>query len=234
MRQLISADTHRLCVGLWWQRPARGGSGGCTCASSGSMPLARRHRATSLYSHSRIGENGHGSGHAHADNPFFSTPNRQTAIRGFDPGSGSARRPEAADRPDALLDPDRGKLPPPPAAAPQCLDLRTRSAAPGGEVLRLGADHTSVIEWLEALPGLAPVAASEDHCMLEPIETPPGDRASRHGRHTHRRARPVLRRGGARDGVGRPWMGTAVHDQRQAMHRHTHAGASPKAARSQN
>jgi 3-hydroxyisobutyrate dehydrogenase len=39
--------------------------------------------------------------------------------------------------------------------------------------LGYGADHTSVIKWLEALPGLAPVAASGDDRKLEPIESPP-------------------------------------------------------------
>lgn len=41
------------------------------------------------------------------------------------------------------------------------------------DALGYGADHTSVIKWLEALPGLAPVAASEDGRKLEPIESPP-------------------------------------------------------------
>ena len=35
-----------------------------------------------------------------------------------------------------------------------------------------GADHTAVIKWLEALPGLAPAAASEQN-PLEPVESPP-------------------------------------------------------------
>jgi 3-hydroxyisobutyrate dehydrogenase len=39
--------------------------------------------------------------------------------------------------------------------------------------LGYGADHTSVIKWLESLPGLAPVAASGDDPELEPIESPP-------------------------------------------------------------
>jgi 3-hydroxyisobutyrate dehydrogenase len=41
------------------------------------------------------------------------------------------------------------------------------------DALGYGADHTSVIKWLEALPGLAPVAASEDGRKLEPIESLP-------------------------------------------------------------
>jgi 3-hydroxyisobutyrate dehydrogenase len=41
------------------------------------------------------------------------------------------------------------------------------------DALGYGADHTSVIKWLEALPGFAPVAASEDGRKLEPIESPP-------------------------------------------------------------
>jgi 3-hydroxyisobutyrate dehydrogenase len=41
------------------------------------------------------------------------------------------------------------------------------------DALGYGADHTSIIKWLEALPGLAPVAASEDGRKLEPIESPP-------------------------------------------------------------
>jgi 3-hydroxyisobutyrate dehydrogenase len=41
------------------------------------------------------------------------------------------------------------------------------------DALGYGADHTSVIKWLEALPGLAPVAASKDDRKLEPIESPP-------------------------------------------------------------
>jgi 3-hydroxyisobutyrate dehydrogenase len=39
--------------------------------------------------------------------------------------------------------------------------------------LGYGADHTSVIKWLEALPGLAPAAASDEDRKLEPIESPP-------------------------------------------------------------
>ncbi len=35
-----------------------------------------------------------------------------------------------------------------------------------------GADHSAVIKWLEALPGLAPAAASEQN-PLEPVESPP-------------------------------------------------------------
>jgi 3-hydroxyisobutyrate dehydrogenase len=39
--------------------------------------------------------------------------------------------------------------------------------------LGYGADHTSVIKWLEALPGLAPVPAPGDDRKLKPIESPP-------------------------------------------------------------
>jgi 3-hydroxyisobutyrate dehydrogenase len=39
--------------------------------------------------------------------------------------------------------------------------------------LGYGADHTSVIKWLEALPGLAPAAASDEDRKLEPIDSPP-------------------------------------------------------------
>jgi 3-hydroxyisobutyrate dehydrogenase len=35
-----------------------------------------------------------------------------------------------------------------------------------------GADHSAVIKWLEALPGLAPAATSEQN-PLEPVESPP-------------------------------------------------------------
>jgi 3-hydroxyisobutyrate dehydrogenase-like beta-hydroxyacid dehydrogenase len=50
----------------------------------------------------------------------------------------------------------------------------TREAWSAAEdALGYGADHTSVIKWLEALPDLAPVAASEDGRKLEPIESPP-------------------------------------------------------------
>jgi 3-hydroxyisobutyrate dehydrogenase len=35
-----------------------------------------------------------------------------------------------------------------------------------------GADHSAVIKWLEALPGLAPAAASDQN-PLEPVESPP-------------------------------------------------------------
>jgi 3-hydroxyisobutyrate dehydrogenase len=38
--------------------------------------------------------------------------------------------------------------------------------------LGYGADHTAVIKWLEALPGLAQVA-SKENCELKPIESPP-------------------------------------------------------------
>jgi 3-hydroxyisobutyrate dehydrogenase len=49
--------------------------------------------------------------------------------------------------------------------------LEAWSAAEDG--LGYGADHASVIKWLEALPGLAPAAASGDDPKLEPIESPP-------------------------------------------------------------
>ena len=39
--------------------------------------------------------------------------------------------------------------------------------------LGYGADHTAVIKWLEALPDLAPAAASDEDRKLEPIESPP-------------------------------------------------------------
>jgi 3-hydroxyisobutyrate dehydrogenase len=39
--------------------------------------------------------------------------------------------------------------------------------------LGYGADHTAVIKWLEALPGLAPAAGSDEDRKLEPIESPP-------------------------------------------------------------
>jgi 3-hydroxyisobutyrate dehydrogenase len=39
--------------------------------------------------------------------------------------------------------------------------------------LGYGADHTAVIKWLEALPGLAPAAASDEDRKLEPIDSPP-------------------------------------------------------------
>jgi 3-hydroxyisobutyrate dehydrogenase len=42
------------------------------------------------------------------------------------------------------------------------------------DALGYGADHTSVIKWLEALPGLAPPAAAGDDRKLEPIESPTG------------------------------------------------------------
>jgi 3-hydroxyisobutyrate dehydrogenase len=41
------------------------------------------------------------------------------------------------------------------------------------DTIGYGADHTSIIKWLEALPGLAPVAASDEDRKLEPIESPP-------------------------------------------------------------
>jgi 3-hydroxyisobutyrate dehydrogenase len=41
------------------------------------------------------------------------------------------------------------------------------------DTIGYGADHTSIIKWLEALPGLAPVAASDEDRNLEPIESPP-------------------------------------------------------------
>ena len=82
-----------------------------------------------------------------------------------DGGIRSARRPAAADHPDALLDPDAiaETLPPSRRTAPQRLDLGNRGPAVGGEVLTFDADHTAVIKWLEALPGLAPVAASGEN-----------------------------------------------------------------------
>jgi 3-hydroxyisobutyrate dehydrogenase len=50
----------------------------------------------------------------------------------------------------------------------------TRDAwAAAEDTLGYGADHTSVIKWLEALPGLAPPAATGDDPKLEPIESPP-------------------------------------------------------------
>jgi 3-hydroxyisobutyrate dehydrogenase len=36
-----------------------------------------------------------------------------------------------------------------------------------------GADHSAVIKWLEALPGLASAAASDQNRNLEPVESPP-------------------------------------------------------------
>ncbi|MBV9969562.1 MAG: NAD-binding protein, partial [Xanthobacteraceae bacterium] len=35
-----------------------------------------------------------------------------------------------------------------------------------------GADHTAIIKWLEALPGLAPAPTSEQN-PLQPVESPP-------------------------------------------------------------
>jgi 3-hydroxyisobutyrate dehydrogenase-like beta-hydroxyacid dehydrogenase len=50
----------------------------------------------------------------------------------------------------------------------------TREAWGAAEnTLGYGADHSCVIKWLEALPGLAPVSASGDNRTLEPIESPP-------------------------------------------------------------
>jgi 3-hydroxyisobutyrate dehydrogenase-like beta-hydroxyacid dehydrogenase len=39
--------------------------------------------------------------------------------------------------------------------------------------LGYGADHSCVIKWLEALPGLAQEPAPEDECKLEPVGSPP-------------------------------------------------------------
>src|SRR5262249_47279173 len=50
----------------------------------------------------------------------------------------------------------------------------TREAWSAAEnTLGYGADHSCVIKWLEALPGLAPVPAPEDECKLEEVGSPP-------------------------------------------------------------
>ena len=50
----------------------------------------------------------------------------------------------------------------------------TREAWSAAEnALGYGADHSCVIKWLEALPGLAPVPAPEDECKLEEVGSPP-------------------------------------------------------------
>jgi 3-hydroxyisobutyrate dehydrogenase len=50
----------------------------------------------------------------------------------------------------------------------------TREAWSAAEnTLGYGADHSCVIKWLEALPGLAPDPAPEDECKLEPVGSPP-------------------------------------------------------------
>jgi 3-hydroxyisobutyrate dehydrogenase len=53
------------------------------------------------------------------------------------------------------------------------LEATLESWGAAENTLGYGADHTSIIKWLEALPGLAPAAASDEDRKLEPIESPP-------------------------------------------------------------
>jgi 3-hydroxyisobutyrate dehydrogenase len=53
------------------------------------------------------------------------------------------------------------------------LEATLESWGAAENTLGYGADHTSIIKWLEALPGLAPAAPSDEDRKLEPIESPP-------------------------------------------------------------
>jgi len=72
------------------------------------MPLARRHRATSLYSASRIGENWHGSGHAHCRLLPITPSSRHQSGRPQFVDSTRDRAPAAATSNAVSLQPECG------------------------------------------------------------------------------------------------------------------------------